>query len=84
MYNSNDYASWSKYPEFQHVCAVQVIGAAFPKAGNLPMDNRGNYPTLDESGHKARIHCNGDMFAVVDGEWVMLQKETVDFVACSK
>ena len=81
----------NKYVYIVHVAQIKQAGRAFPKEGILPMiitKNGKEQFNLSQDGAFCRVHYGifdtraaGDAFIYVDGEWIRLMLETIDFVS---
>ena len=77
-----------------HVMPIAKVGAVFPKAGvqAVVITSKGRAAfDLSDGGEFCRIHqshqsqrIDGDAFVYIDGEWIRVDLNTVDFVSRKK
>ena len=74
-----------------HVMPIAKVGAVFPKAGvqAVVITSKGRAAfDLSDGGEFCRIHqsqsIDGYAFVYIDGEWIRVDLNTVDFVSRKK
>jgi hypothetical protein len=88
MFNSKDNFYWSKFPAFSHVFGIEKDGMIAAIDGITPIVNNADVSKEIDGcgliGEKARIHTNGDMFVLIDGDWLRVRADTVSFIERTK
>lgn len=79
-----------KHIKINHVMEIKRVGAVFPKSGVdcIIIKNGRHVYDLSEAGEICRVHVSmlddrkdGDAFMYIDGEWIRVDLNTVDFVS---
>lgn len=68
MFSSEKYPVFKEYPPFEHPDPVSDVGTSGPPD-----------PEFEGPGVLSRLHANGDLFVLSEGEWLQVGVSDVRF-----